>query len=100
MELAPNIFTSYKLTPMEELTGTILTPQQAAVLANKLATIAVSKLAIKFDPTNPALFTQTEAYERGQMDVIQWLLDSSEAAQESLRTGVANTSTSMEDPEQ
>jgi hypothetical protein len=97
MDMIPNVFTSYELTHMEELTGTILTPPQVAVLSNKLATIAVSKLALKFDPLNPALFTQTEAYERGQLDVIQWLLDSSEAAQESLRTGIANTSTSMDD---
>ncbi len=91
MELKPNVFTSYELTPMEELTGTILTPPQVAVLSNKLAGIAETKLLLKFDPSNPAQFTQSEAYERGQMDVIQWLLESSEAAQQSLRDGTAAT---------
>lgn len=99
MELIPNIFTSYKLTQLEEITGTILTHTQVAVLSNKLANIATSKLALRFNPINPLEFAQAEAYERGQMDVIQWLLDSSVAAQESVTTGDSSNSRSSNNSE-
>lgn len=76
-KLIPNIFSTYELTPQEEDAGQVLTYEQRCVLQNKLAEVAQSKLVITFDTLNPAAFAQDEAYLRGQLDVINWLLDTS-----------------------
>jgi hypothetical protein len=80
-----NTFTTYELTEAELIRGNILTVEQEAVLRNKLALVAESKLSLQFDGTNPLKFAQAEAYERGQMDVIKWLLDSADAAKLSIQ---------------
>lgn len=77
VQLIPNSFSSYNLSTEEEETGSVLNYLQKAVLQNKLAIIAQDKLNTVFDPLNPTAFAQQEAYLRGQMEVINWLLDSS-----------------------
>lgn len=75
--LVSNTFSSWQLSVEEEELGQILTHEQQAVLQNKLAEIARDKLNVTFNVTIPAAFAQEEAYLRGQMDVINWLLDTS-----------------------
>lgn len=75
-----NSFTTYELTEEEELHGTILTTAQEQVLQNKRAMIAEEKLALEFDPERPKDFIQQDAYKKGQLDLITYLLDASEAA--------------------
>jgi len=83
--LIPNNFSSYELTAEEELIGQTLNFQQKAVLQNKLAGIVQEKLTLTLDVSAPAKFTQDEAYLRGQMDVITWLLDTALAVEEEVK---------------
>ena len=80
MKLIPNIFTTTELTEEERVQGLVFTSIQLAVLQNRRAEIAMSKLAISFDGTSLVKFAQAEAYERGQLDVLTWLVESSDAA--------------------
>ena len=80
MKLIPNIFTTTEFTEEERVQGLVFTSIQLAVLQNRRAEIAMSKLAISFDGTSLVKFAQAEAYERGQLDVLTWLVESSDAA--------------------
>jgi hypothetical protein len=75
--LLNNDFTSYTLTSQEEETGHILSFHQKCILQNRLYDIVSSKLLIEVDTNNIVKFTQDEAYLRGQMEIIKWLLDCS-----------------------
>jgi len=87
MNLVSNSFASYELTESEQLQGSVLNPHQRAVLQNRLATIAESKLALLFTPNDPLSYAQAEAYDRGAMDTIKWILDSSDTALSTLNSG-------------
>ena len=84
--IQPNTFTSYNMTLEEELSGSIFTLQQTQVLQNMLSSIAEEKLALEFDPTTPEVFSQAEAYKRGQLDLILYMLDRSETANKELNS--------------
>lgn len=74
-KLIPNAFTSWELTPEEELRGAILDLGQTQVIQNHLAQLAEEKLALSYDPSAPDLYTQDEAYKRGQIDLLNYLLE-------------------------
>jgi hypothetical protein len=82
--LLPNSFTSWEMTEEEVKVGSILTIAQAQVLQNQLALCAEEKLAIEFDPQNPAEYCKQEAYKRGQIDILRHILDTSEALQQEI----------------
>lgn len=84
--LIPNTFTTFELTPQEELQGSILTIGQKQVIHNKLADVANEKLALILDSNNLDRYIQQEASLKGQMDILQYLLDSSETMEEILAT--------------
>ena len=77
--LHSGIFTSWDLTDEELIQGTILTLTQKQVMQNLLAIHAEEKLHIEFDPDNTLKFTQAEAYKRGQIDLLQYIIDASDA---------------------
>lgn len=83
--LIENDFTSYAMTEEEALQGSILTIGQKQVIQNQLAIVAAEKLSLEFDTAKPAEFTQQEAYKKGQLDVLRFLLESSDASEEELR---------------
>lgn len=76
-----NLFTSYNLTEQEVTDGTILTSLQSKVIQNRVAGLAQEKILTTFDPAHPESFIQAEAYMRGQLDILIYLLDESKAAQ-------------------
>lgn len=76
--LKQNKFTSWTLTPEEEISGSILSPLQILVLQNKLSEVATQLLNLEYDPNNPQKFLQDEAFLTGQMQTIEWLIDLSE----------------------
>lgn len=93
-----NSFTSYDFTDKEQLEGMLLTSLQKQVIQNERARIAEEKLALEFDPAEPNLFLQAEAYKRGQLELIAWLLASSDAAELALVQGTKfESTTSLED---
>jgi len=77
----PNSFTSYTLTDKEQLFGEILNLEQKMVMQNKLAAIAEERIALVPEANNYASFIQQEAFLKGQLTMLQWLLDSSIAAE-------------------
>lgn len=73
-QINPNKFTSYTLSPLEEKSGYLLQPATILVLRNELSTAAELKISITIDPNNTLPFIQEEAYIRGKMEFIEWLL--------------------------
>lgn len=67
-------FSSYKFTPDEMERARELSPEQRCYLQTLLSDAAQEKLAITFDPYKPKLFLQTEAYLRGQIDILNMML--------------------------
>lgn len=80
--LVPNSFSSYFMLEEDVITNSIFTLGQQQVLQNLLATKAEEKLALDFDVTNPNSFIQQEAYHKGQIDLLKYLLDNSIACQQ------------------
>lgn len=76
-KLQTNSFSSYVLSVAEEEVGQVLNDLQVMVLQNKRAIIAQDKLNIIYKPSEPLEFAQQVSYLQGQLDVIQWLLDTS-----------------------
>lgn len=76
----PTSFSAWDLTQEEELAGSRLTELQVKKIQNEISTIAHSKLALSFDPNNTLKFAQEEAYLKGQLEVLEYLLQQHEAA--------------------
>lgn len=68
-------FIKYDLNEAELKAGSVFTLDQRAVMQNLIADAAEEKLALTFDPNNPALFTQREAELTGQIGILKYLLD-------------------------
>lgn len=75
MKQKPNSFTTYDLTDDEVIGGSTLTTVQEAVLQNKKAEIAEQRLNLVFDPLNPQDFVQQEAFLKGQIEILGYLID-------------------------
>lgn len=70
----PNTFSSFALSADEQKAGQTLTSLNVAVLQNQRSSIAEEKLALAFDPANPQAFMQQEAYLKGQLDILNYIL--------------------------
>lgn len=82
--LTDNEFSSYALDDEEQLQGSLLTITQKQVIQNQLAAVASEKLALEFNTDNPDSFTQQEAYKRGQLDTLNYILVASDAAEDEI----------------
>lgn len=69
------VFTTYDLDETEQLTGTVYSSNQLAVLRNKLSETVQQKLRLVFDPANVMKYTQDEAFLTGQISILEFLLD-------------------------
>ena len=68
------------LSTDDVLAGSILSAMQLGVIQNRRVDIAEQKLNLEFTPNDVPAYTQQEAYLKGQLDILQHLIDSSEAA--------------------
>lgn len=84
--LIVSTFSRYQLSEQEELNGQVLSFSQKQVLQNQLATIAEEKLSLKYTPDSPLTFLQQEAELQGQLGLIQFLMETSDLAEKTLRT--------------
>ena len=91
-KIIPNTFITYELTEEEAIQGAILTVSQKQNIQNHRANIAEEKLSLDYDVNNPQAFLQKEAHLKGQLDVLNWLLDSSEAAEDLAIDNIRNQS--------
>ena len=74
-------FTRFQLTEEQTLQGSILSANQAVVIQNQISEIAEEKLNLEFTPNDPLSFAQQEAYLKGKLDILMWVLAASDAAQ-------------------
>jgi len=89
-ELVPNSFTEYKLDDLQQIQGSIYNELQLQVLHNHLSSYAEEKIALDYDPEHPLLFAQDEASLKGKIELLQYLIDTSNASLEIL---IDNTTT-------
>lgn len=80
--IIPNTFTSYQLSDEEVSQGTMLTIVQKQVLSNRQANIAEEKLRLEIDPEHPLAFIQQEAYLKGQLELLDYILEDSATMEE------------------
>ena len=82
--LIPNSTSSWELSDEEVMQGSMFTETQMHVLQNHLASLVEEKLALEVDPNNYAAYLQQEAYKRGQIETMQYLMSNSDAIKEEL----------------
>lgn len=87
--IIPSAFTTYELTEDEKRSGAILSETQKQVLRNVQCEKVHSRLSLKFDLLNPGAFLQEEAYLKGQIELIQYLLDQSMFEEEAIKEEAA-----------
>jgi len=78
----PTVFSSYTLSEEEELHGQTFTNLNIAVLQNIRCQAAQDKLNLDFTPNDVLTYSQKEAYLKGQLDLIQYLMDLNDAAKQ------------------
>ncbi len=78
----PNLFTSWDLSDKEILAGSVFTTTQKQVIQNLLATVAEEKLLLRVDSSNVSSFIQEEATKQGQIDILTYILSTSDATLE------------------
>ena len=76
-----NTFSSYSMLEEDVVTNSIFTLGQMQVIQNLLAVKAEEKLLLEYDVSNPSSFIQQESYHKGQVELLQYLLDNSLACQ-------------------
>lgn len=86
----PNTFTTYKLTPAELTSGSILTIFQLAVIQNQISELAEQKLNVVYDPANHSDYGIQLAFKSGQMAALQYLVDVSEEVSKQLANPTAS----------
>lgn len=77
-------FTHYDLTEREQLAGSILTNDQKCVIQNERAAVAQNKLNLEYNPRAPLEFAQSEAFLKGQLSVLDLLLNRSDDCETNL----------------
>lgn len=85
-------FHRFTTTPDEVLSGSILSNMQIAVIQNLRVDIAEQKLALTFTPEKMYDFVQQESFLSGQLEILQFLIDSSEASQKAVLARTVNQS--------
>lgn len=73
-------FTRSNLTPAELSAGTVLSTLNLAVIQNLRVDIAEQKLNLTFTPNDVLSYTQQEAFLKGQLEILQHLIDTSAAS--------------------
>lgn len=80
--LIENSFSQFALLPDEELQGSIYTITQLQVLQNQIAMCAEELLALELDPEHPLQYVKQEAFKRGQIEILQYLVMQSATVQQ------------------
>lgn len=73
-------FHRLNITPNDLVSGTILSSLNLAVIQNLRVDIAEQKLNLVFTPNDVLSYTQQEAFLAGQLEILQHIIDTSEAS--------------------
>lgn len=80
MRSVDNTFSTYELTAEEQVLSDQLSQLNVAKIQNLRSQIAEEKLNLVFTPNDTLTYTQSEAYLKGQLDLLTFLLQSHEEA--------------------
>ena len=83
-------FSSFNLSPNDQLTGACLNQLQKQVIQNHISAVAEQIIALEYNPADPGKFLQDDAALKGQLAAFRFLLQSSEDAEEQLRHQALN----------
>lgn len=87
-----SLFIFNKLTDEETFNGQIFSDLQLKVLQNELSAIAERILTLTYDPLNPVDFAQQDAFNKGQLQLIQYLMARSDESKQVLVTAAQSAS--------
>lgn len=82
--LLPTRFSAYQLTDEEVLQGSILNGLQLQVMQNHLSVYAEERLSLDYNPEHKEQFLQAEARLKGIIEILSYLMDSSDTSLEVL----------------
>lgn len=74
MQIVPHSFNRYELSNDEHRAGQALTLSNSAVIQNLIAEKAEAKIGLVLDTKDINSYMQNEAYLRGQIDILNYLL--------------------------
>lgn len=83
-QLIPNEFSSYALTPEEELAGRLITQSQKMAIQNQIYELSMARLRLEYTPDHHQQYLQAEAENKGQIQALRFLLELSEDAEEKM----------------
>ena len=86
MQLIPHSFNKYLLTDEETRSGHILTESNKAVIQNLIADAAQGKINLTLDPQNLNAYIQQESFLKGQIEILNYLLDMHDTLLQSIQT--------------
>lgn len=75
MHLIPHSFNKYLLTEEETKSGHILTESNKGIIQNLISDAAQAKLNLTLDPQNINAYVQEESFLKGQIAILNYLLD-------------------------
>lgn len=82
MQIIPHSFNRYDMSAEEAKSGHLLTLSNKAVIQNLIAEKAEAKLSLQLDPLNINLYIQEEAYLKGQIEILNYLVNMADFAAE------------------
>lgn len=85
MQLIPHSFNKYLLTDEETKSGHILTESNKAVIQNLIADAAQSKINLVLDPQKLNEYVQQESFLKGQIEILNYLLDMHQSLLENIQ---------------
>jgi len=88
--LPEGTFSMYNLSEVEAVEGGILNNAQKKYFHNLRATYAEEKLSLAFDPEKVVQYAQQEARLLGMLEILNYILDNSEAVNYALNNPEAN----------
>lgn len=89
--LVPNMFSTYSLNEDEAIQSAVLTIDQEQNIQNQIALMAEKKLLLTPLTADFTAYIQEEAYYRGQIDALKYLLESSILAVQFINTDLNPT---------
>lgn len=85
MQLIPHSFNKYLLTDEETKSGHILTESNKAVIQNLISDAAQSKINLVLDPQKINEYVQQESFLKGQIEILNYLLDMHETLMQDIQ---------------
>ena len=78
-------YTKYEQSEREELESQVLNTLQKENIQNLICAEAEARLALVLDPEHPLPYIQQEAAIVGRLGILEYILESSKAAEEALQ---------------